>query len=49
MKQEIADCINTKHIYQIICIDHISLGLAHLSVTLDQPWMTEYLLRKRKV
>ena len=47
MKHEVTYCIYAKEIYQSICIENISLGLAHLAIALKQPWMTKYLLWKR--
>ena len=44
MKYEVTYCIHTKKVYQIICIDDISLRLTHLTITLQQPWMSKYLL-----
>ena len=49
MQHEIANCIYTKEIYQFIGIQYISFGLTHFSVTLEQPRMSEYLLRKRYI
>src|SRR5699024_12676759 len=48
MKNEITNGIYAKEIYQLIRIENISLGLAHLSISLEQPWMAEYLFRQRK-
>ena len=39
--------IHAEEIHHVIGIQHISLGFAHLAVTLQQPGMSEYLLRKR--
>ena len=47
MQQEVANRIHAEQIYHIICIDYISTGLTHLSITLDEPRMSEHLLRKR--
>ena len=44
MQYEIADCVHAEEIYQIIRIQHVSFGFAHLAITLQQPGMTEYLL-----
>ena len=49
MQDEVADCIHAEEFYQVICIQHISLGFAHLAVALQQPRMSEYLLRKRQI
>src|SRR5699024_3406148 len=48
MKNEITNGIYAKEIYQLIRIENISLGLAHLSISLEQPWMAEYLFGQRK-
>ena len=48
MQYEVAHRIYAKEINEVIGIQHISLGLAHLSIALQQPRMPEYLLRKRK-
>ena len=32
MQYEIADCVNAKKIYQIIRIQHVSFGFAHLAI-----------------
>ncbi len=34
--QEVANSIHAEQIYHIICIDYISSGLTHLSITLDE-------------
>ena len=44
MQHEISHGIHADHICQIIRVDHIALGLAHLAVALQQPRMSEYLL-----
>ena len=49
MKYEVADCIYTEEVYQFICIDYISFGFTHLTITLKKPWMSEYLFRKRQI
>ena len=49
VKHEITHCIHTKEIYQLISIQYIALGFTHLAVTLQQPRMSEHLLRKRKI
>ena len=48
MEHEIADGIYPKEVYQLVGIKHISLRFAHLSVSLEQPGMSKYLLRQRK-
>ena len=48
MKYEVADCIYTEEVNERICIEDVSFGLTHLAVALQQPRMSEYLLRKRK-
>ncbi len=32
MQYEIADCVNAEEIYQIIRIEHVSFGFAHLAI-----------------
>ena len=49
MKYEITDSIYTKEIYELICIDYVSFGFTHLSITLEKPRMSKYLFRKRQV
>ena len=49
MQYEVTHRVHAEHIYQIVCVEYISLGLAHLAVALQQPRMTEYLLRQRKI
>ena len=49
VEYEITDRIYTKEIHQFIRIQHISPGFAHLAVSLEQPRMTEDLLRQRKI
>ena len=34
MKYEVADCIYTEEVYQLICIDYVSFGLTHLAIAL---------------
>ena len=46
MKHEIAHRVHAKEIHQGICVEHVALGLAHLTVALQQPWMAKYLLGK---
>ena len=47
MQYIVTNRIHAKIIYQIIRIDYIALGLAHLIIVHEQPWMTEYLLWQR--
>ena len=49
MQYEVTNRVHAEHVYQIVRVKHISLGLAHLAVALQQPRMTEYLLRQRKI
>ena len=49
MKYEVADCIYTEEVYQFICIDYVSFGFTHLSITLEKPWMSEYMIQKRQI
>ena len=49
MQYEVAHRIYAKEIYQVIGIQHISLGLAHLAIALQQPRMSKYLLRQRQI
>ncbi len=49
MKHKITHRIYPEEIYQLVGIQHISLGLTHLAVALQKPRMPEYLLRKRKI
>ena len=49
MKYEVTYCIYSKEIYQFICVKYISFGLTHLTVALQKPWMSEYLLWKRQI
>ena len=49
MKYEVTCRIHTKQVYHIVCINYVSFGLAHLVTALQEPWMTKYLLRKRKI
>ena len=49
MKHEITDSIYTKKIYELICIDYVSFGFTHLSITLEKPRMSKYLFRKWKI
>ena len=46
MKHKVTHCIYAEEIYQRICIKNISLGFAHLAITLKQPRMTKYLFWK---
>ena len=49
MKNKVTYCINAKEIHQIVRIQHISFGFTHFAVTLQQPRMSEYLLRQWKI
>ena len=49
MQYEVTHRIYAEEINQVIGIQHISLGLAHLAIALQQPRMSEYLLRKRQI
>ena len=46
MQHEVTHSIHAEEIYQIIRIDHISLGFAHLAIAHQKPGMSEYLLRQ---
>ena len=39
--------VHPEKVHQIVHIDHISFGLAHLAAVHHQPWMSEHLLRQR--
>ena len=47
MQHEVTHRIHAEEVHQIIRIHHVSLGLAHLAVALQQPGMAENLLRQR--
>ena len=47
MNHEVTNRIHTEESCQIIRIQYVSEGFAHLAVSGEQPGMTEYLLRKR--
>ena len=49
MQYIVTYCIYAEIIYQIIRIQHVSFGLAHLSVALEEPRMAEYLLGKGQI
>ena len=49
MQDKVTYGIHAKEVYKFIGIKHISFGLAHLAIALDQPRMTKYLLWKRQV
>ena len=49
MKYKVTDSIYTEEINQFISVKYISFGLTHLAVALQQPRMSEYLLRKRQI
>ena len=49
MKNKVTNCINAEEIYQFICVKDVSFGFTHFSVSLKQPWMSEYLFWKRKI
>ena len=38
-KRQIAHRVHAKKIHQGICVEHVALGLAHLTVALQQPWI----------
>ena len=46
MQYIVAYRIHAEIIYEIIRIDHISFGFAHLAAAHEKPGMTEYLLRQ---
>ena len=48
MQHEIAHRVHPEQLHQIIGIDDISLGLAHLAVPLEKPGMAEHLLGQWK-
>ena len=49
MQYEVTCCVHAKQIYHIVRIDHVSFGLTHLVSALEQPRMSEYLLRQRQI
>ena len=49
MKYEVTYGIYSEEINQLICVKYISFGLTHLTVALQKPWMSEYLLWKRQI
>ena len=49
MQYEVTNRVHAEHVYQIVRVKHISLGLAHLAIALQEPRMTEYLLRQRQI
>ena len=49
MQHKVPHRVYPKEIHQLIRIQHIALGLAHLAVSLQKPRMSEDLLRKRQI
>ena len=49
MKHDVAHGIDAEVTNQIIRINYIALGLGHLALAHQQPWMTEHLLRQRQI
>ena len=49
MQYEVTCCVHAKQIYHIVRIDHVSFGLTHLVSALEQPRVSEYLLRQRQI
>ena len=49
MEYEVTNCVNAEEINQCISVKNVTFGLGHLSIALQQPWMTKYLLRKRNI
>ena len=49
VKHEVTDRVDAEDSCQIVRVDNITLGLAHLAAALEQPRMTEDLLRKRNI
>ena len=49
VKHEISRRVHTEDVDQIVCVDDVALGLAHLVATLQKPRVSEHLLRKRNV
>ena len=49
VKHEVTDRVDAEYSCQIVRVDNITLGLAHLAAALEQPRMTEDLLRKRNI
>ena len=49
MQYKVTNCVHAEHVYQIVCVEHISLRLAHLAIALQEPRMAEYLLRQRQI
>ena len=48
MQDEIPHGVHAEQVHEIVRIDHVALGFAHLAVRLQQPRVSEYLLRQRK-
>ena len=48
MKHKVAHRVHAEEIHQGVSVEHISLGLAHLAVPLEQPGMSEHLLGQGK-
>ena len=49
MKHKVTHSIYSEEIYQLVCIQYISLGFTHFSIALKQPRMSEDLLRQRQI
>ena len=47
VKDKISYSVNAKHIYKVICINNIAFWLTHLTIALQKPWVSKYLLWKR--
>ena len=46
MQHEVAHRVHAEEVHQIVRVDHVAFGLAHLAVPLQKPGVPEYLLRK---
>ena len=49
MEYKVTDCVHAEEVHQRIGVQHVSFGLAHLSVALEEPRMAEYLLGKGQI
>ena len=47
MQHKVAYGIHPENIREFVSVQDVSLGLAHLSIAHQKPWMAEDLLRKR--
>ena len=49
MEHKVAHSVHAEEIHQLIRVEHISLGLAHLAVSLEKPWVPKHLLGKGQI